>query len=297
MIRYNAEKHCFENVSTAEYEKEFFENLKKTYGDVATAFDPIKQIRRNMDKSETSEVNFINFDIDDQFEFKQSDFDEKETLVESAMDRIFKFQESRYSEKFGMVVEQQLRRAWNKGYKCAVGKTLWNLAKQDVKKEFDAESAKNEGRKEVWDMVRRLYLADEVENAYDLADLQKAFGTVTFSEILLEDVHEVLAKDKERLKRIEGEKIIRPGDEVEVDPAPLSDSYKGWVADAQKSSVGKARWITQVKNYVEQTWCSKCGKNAPFVFVTDDHYGNHAHGETVKTRFCPNCGKRMENSI
>lgn len=69
------------------------------------------------------------------------------------------------------------------------------------------------------------------------------------------------------------------------------------VSDAQKSSVGKARWITQVENYVEQTWCSKCGKNAPFVFVADDHYGNHAHGETVKTRFCPNCGKRMEDSI
>lgn len=59
---------------------------------MAAAFDPIKEILRNMNKSETIEVNFIDFDIDDEFEFKQSDFDEsknkKDRLVEESMDRI-----------------------------------------------------------------------------------------------------------------------------------------------------------------------------------------------------------------
>lgn len=272
MIRYNEKKHCFEVVSTAEYEKELFENLKKTYGDLAIAFDPIKEICRNIDKSETSEVNIIDFDIDDQFEFKQSDFNEdkiknkKEALVESAMDHIFKFQESRYSEKFGMVVEQQLRRAWNKGYKYAYG-TLWKkAAEQNTTKELAVEGAKNEGRKEVWDMVRRLYLADEVENAYDLADLQKAFGTVTFSEILLEDVHEVLAKDKKRLNRIEEEKIIRLGDEVKYKDCATDVTSKGFVLGVNDSGIRILRLSSNnfpVINYWDKAACTKTGNHNP----------------------------------
>lgn len=270
MIRYNTEKHCFEVVSTAEYEKELFENLKKTYGDVSTAFDPIKEIRINIDKSETNEANFIDFGIDDQFEFKQSDFDEdknkdrKEALVESAMDHIFKFQESRYSEKFGMVVEQQLRRAWNKGYKYAYG-ILWkNAAEQSAAKELVAEDAKNEGRKEVWDMVRRLYLADEVENAYNLADLQNAFGTVTFSEILLKDLHEVLDEDKKRLKRIEEDKIIRPGDEVEISKVWLPDIHHGWVVDIHENTVNVLMNSSHgvEMRYVDIKYCKKTGNVA-----------------------------------
>ena len=126
------------------------------------------------------------------------------------------------------------------------------------------EDVKNEGRKEVWDMVRRLYLADEVENAYDLADLQEAFGTVTFSEILLKDLREVLAKDKERLKRIEEEKIIRPGDEVIVNSPWLPGVHKGWAVDIYKNLVNV---LMNTRNGVEMRYvgvdrCRKTGNTA-----------------------------------
>lgn len=148
--------------------------------------------------------------------------------------------------------------------------TLWKkAAEQNTTKELTVEGAKNEGRKEVWDMVRRLYLADEVENAYDLADLadlQKAFGTVTFSEILLEDVHEVLAKDKERLKRIEGEKIIRPGDEVKYKDCATDVTFKGFVLGVNDSGIRILRLSSNnfpVINYWDKASCKKTGNHNP----------------------------------
>lgn len=119
MIRYNEKTKRFEFVSEEEYMQERFEKLKKTYGDVTAAFDPIKEILRNMDESETAEVNFINFDIDDEFEFKQSDFDEdkskKETLVESAMVSVDEILSKHFRSIKGSI-EQQIRRAYKRGY-------------------------------------------------------------------------------------------------------------------------------------------------------------------------------------
>jgi len=58
-----------------------------------------------------------------------------------------------------------------------------------------------------------------------------------------------------------------------------------------KRKIGK--WITKEEDYTKQTYCSECGKNAPFIFVADDYYGNYARGKTMKTNFCPNCGADM----
>ena len=56
----------------------------------------------------------------------------------------------------------------------------------------------------------------------------------------------------------------------------------------------KGVWIDEKLNsYTSRTYCSKCGSSAPFIYKSDDYYGNHAHGETVKTKFCPNCGADM----
>lgn len=54
------------------------------------------------------------------------------------------------------------------------------------------------------------------------------------------------------------------------------------------------KWIDEkINSYTSRTYCSECGSSAPFVYESDDYYGNHAHGETAKTNFCPNCGADM----
>ena len=56
----------------------------------------------------------------------------------------------------------------------------------------------------------------------------------------------------------------------------------------------KGKWIDEkINSYTSRTYCSECGKSAPFIYKSDDHYGNHAHGEDVRTNFCPNCGADM----
>ena len=56
----------------------------------------------------------------------------------------------------------------------------------------------------------------------------------------------------------------------------------------------KGKWsYEKINSYSERTYCSECGSHAPFEYVTDDHYGRHAHGEIRKTNFCPNCGADM----
>ena len=56
----------------------------------------------------------------------------------------------------------------------------------------------------------------------------------------------------------------------------------------------KGKWIDEkINSYTSRTYCSECGSSAPFVYESDDYYGNHAHGETAKTKFCPNCGADM----
>lgn len=56
----------------------------------------------------------------------------------------------------------------------------------------------------------------------------------------------------------------------------------------------RGEWIDEkINSYTSRTYCSECGSSAPFVYESDDYYGNHAHGETAKTKFCPNCGADM----
>ena len=56
----------------------------------------------------------------------------------------------------------------------------------------------------------------------------------------------------------------------------------------------KGEWIDEkINSYTSRTYCSECGSSALFVYKSDDYYGNHAHGEIAKTKFCPNCGADM----
>lgn len=57
----------------------------------------------------------------------------------------------------------------------------------------------------------------------------------------------------------------------------------------------KGKWIDEkINSYTSRTYCSECGNSAPFICVSGDHYGRNMHGKTNKTKFCPNCGAKME---
>ena len=70
-----------------------------------------------------------------------------------------------------------------------------------------------------------------------------------------------------------------------------------WAVEAVPSAEPErktGKWIDEkINSYTSRTYCSECGSSAPFVYESNDYYGNHAHGETVKTKFCPNCGADM----
>lgn len=95
MFKYNKKTNRFEFVSAEEYERE----LKKT-------INPDEPIR-------------IEFDMDDAFEFKQSDFDEdkskKDRCVESVMGSVDEIL-SRHFRTIRVSIEQQIRRAYKQGY-------------------------------------------------------------------------------------------------------------------------------------------------------------------------------------
>lgn len=61
-----------------------------------------------------------------------------------------------------------------------------------------------------------------------------------------------------------------------------------------QSEQKKGKWIyKKINEYSSRTYCSECDGSAPFIYIVDNYYGNIAHGETVKTNFCPNCGADM----
>ena len=71
---------------------------------------------------------------------------------------------------------------------------------------------------------------------------------------------------------------------IDQQPEITNDPIKGlWVEEKQST-------------FLYRTFCSVCGESAPYVFVSDDYYGSTSHGETRKTKYCPNCGAKMENA-
>ena len=69
-----------------------------------------------------------------------------------------------------------------------------------------------------------------------------------------------------------------------------------WQFPSAEPERKKGEWIDEkINSYTSRTYCSECGSSAPFVYKSDDYYGNHAHGETAKTKFCPSCGAEMRS--
>ena len=105
MIRYNEKEHRFEYISPEELKKEFLDNILERGSKKTTV--PDEPIR-------------IEFEMEDTFEFKQSDFDEnkskKDRCVEESMDRIDEILSGKHFRSIRGAIEQQIRRAYKQGY-------------------------------------------------------------------------------------------------------------------------------------------------------------------------------------
>lgn len=53
-------------------------------------------------------------------------------------------------------------------------------------------------------------------------------------------------------------------------------------------------WITDTKSYTGRVYCSECNELAPLEIKSYDYYGRSSYGEWTKTKYCPNCGAKME---
>ena len=58
-----------------------------------------------------------------------------------------------------------------------------------------------------------------------------------------------------------------------------------------------AYWVEEdINEWSRKVFCSECGCPPPFEHVsTGDVYSANGYGVINKTKFCPNCGRRMVN--
>lgn len=60
----------------------------------------------------------------------------------------------------------------------------------------------------------------------------------------------------------------------------------------------KGHWVEENINGGRKVFCSECGCPPPFEYVsTGDVYSASGYGEINKTKFCPNCGAKMESEV
>ena len=73
----------------------------------------------------------------------------------------------------------------------------------------------------------------------------------------------------------------------------VPENYE-WALEDAVLNQKTGKWIEEEPNcYTKKTYCSVCKEPAPFIAVGGDYYGRNMHGETKKTKYCPNCGARM----
>jgi len=79
---------------------------------------------------------------------------------------------------------------------------------------------------------------------------------------------------------------------VEEYKALLKECYKELPSVTQKSG----KWITEEIGEGRKVYCSECKESAVFEYVRDgDIYSSYGHGVVKKTKYCPNCGAKMES--
>ena len=70
---------------------------------------------------------------------------------------------------------------------------------------------------------------------------------------------------------------------------------KELVPNADAVSVIHGRWVDERPNtYTRKVKCSVCNGPAPFICRSADYYGRNMHGDFAKTKYCPNCGAKMD---
>jgi len=118
------------------------------------------------------------------------------------------------------------------------------------------EKALKEGRKEAWDLARRI--AAFGEDTYSWSELDSAFGSHCDNTIFEMPVDEALAKDKKYQ-----EEALRVGDEVEFSVGSIvSKKYRGYITDfvSQNSVRVLTKELGTIR--VEPKDCKKTGKHS-----------------------------------
>ena len=137
------------------------------------------------------------------------------------------------------------------------------------------EQARYEGRKEVWDLFRRLALnTEDRDDAYTLKDIDEAFGTLWYAEIAKLPVEAALDKDRRYQEKLAERKKLHIGDEVELTihrqsavPGMVVKKVKGYVLETCVDDVHENMVRVLTKEFgtalVDATECVKLGENNP----------------------------------
>lgn len=157
------------------------------------------------------------------------------------------------------IIEQILRRQDDMATICMTTKQF----------EEEKQRARQEGRKEAWDLARRIIASDS--DCYSYAEVFDLFDTRSFWQILGTPVEEVLAKDK---KFQEEKKTLHIGDEVEfVGSNPnykvkVNELMTGYVVGFEDGLYGEScvRILAKHGSYLKSPeMCEKTGKHNPDV--------------------------------
>lgn len=141
------------------------------------------------------------------------------------------------------------------------------------KKDLDTclEAARAEGRKEVWEMIRRMYLdTEDTMEAYTMEEMDKTFGTYYLKSILNKPLEKMLEKDRKLREEVKARNAIKVGDFITYD-SPLVH-YDGWVLTEPAPNTTELRVdVLTFKDGIpvvvsaEINKCEVTGKRNPYV--------------------------------
>ena len=141
------------------------------------------------------------------------------------------------------------------------------------KKDLDncLEAARAEGRKEVWEMIRRMYLdTEDTMEAYTLNEMDNTFGTYNLKSILNKPLKKILGKDRKLREEVKARNAIKVGDFITYN-SPVA-YYEGWVLTEPAPNTTELRVdVLTFKDGIpavvsaEINKCEVTGKRNPYV--------------------------------